>query len=101
LGQNTLKILVGKKFFIFYRSRKFVTVFTKASHWSLWRARRKQCIHHTPFLHLCLISIPRSSKFPLLFSFYDSNSVRIFSHLPMRATSPAQLTILYFVALIA
>ena len=35
--------------------RKFVTLFTKASHSSLWRARRKQVILHMSFLQFCLI----------------------------------------------
>jgi len=62
-------------------SRKFVTVFTKASHWSLWRARRKQVTSHTTFcnFYIRLLSIVRSSMWPLLFSFYDSNPVLTFS----------------------
>jgi len=102
LARKTVKkLLVAqlvKKFLMFCGSRKFITLFTKASRWSLWRARRKQVIPHTTFLQFCLtlccylyLGLPSG-----LFSLASATQIlSSFSNLPMRATSPAYLIVVH------
>jgi hypothetical protein len=93
-----------KNFPAYYGTRRFITVFTRALHWSLSWARSIQSIPHHPIflrsililsinLRLCLLTGLVPSGFPtkILYTFLFSLN---------RATCPAQLIRLNFIVLI-
>jgi len=71
-----------KKFPAFCDTRRFITVFTRARHWSL--LSQKNPVHTFPpcfpSIYFCIIfqSTPRSSMWPRPFRFSNQNFVRIF-----------------------
>jgi hypothetical protein len=56
-----------KKFPVFYGTRRFITVFTRARHWPLSSARLIQYTPQFPDIHFNIIlpSTPRSSEWSL------------------------------------
>jgi hypothetical protein len=93
-----------KNFTTFYGTRKFITVFTRALHWSLYWARSIQSIppHSIPLRAILLLSAhlrlyPPSGLFPFGF---PSNILHAFLFSPIQATCPSHLIILDLVILI-
>jgi hypothetical protein len=87
-----------KKFPAHYGSRRFITIFTRARHWSLTWAR---WIQSTPsHSYIFLPCTNKSSEWSLPFKFSDKKKFLLFSHLPMRATCTAHPIHLYLLALI-
>jgi hypothetical protein len=63
----------------FYGTRKFITVFTKVRHWSLYWARR---IHSIPLHYVSVWSILIHSSHLVAFFFWPSNQNSVGSPIP-------------------
>jgi hypothetical protein len=99
--QHTLALV--KKFPAFYGTRRFITVFTRARHWSLCLARWIHSTHyHTTYLRSSLISSHLHSGPPcgLFPSEFPTKILYTFIISSMRATWPSHLTLLDFVTVI-
>jgi hypothetical protein len=73
-------ILLIKKFPVWYGTQTSITVFVRASHWSLSWASQTECTHFFLKIHLNNINLsptPRSSKQTISFVFPDQNFVYI------------------------
>jgi hypothetical protein len=100
LEKLTVTLLV-KEFPTFYGTGSFITVFTRASHWSLFWARRAQSTtFHTIYpryvsshLRLCLLRCIFLSRF-------QTKILYAFLIFPMRATCSVQHILLGFIILI-
>jgi len=87
-----------KKFPAFYGTRRFITVFTRSPHWSLfWAQSVQSTTSHSISLRFVLILSSNlrlvSSFWSLPFRFSAQNFIRI-SHVFIRATWPAHLILL-------
>jgi hypothetical protein len=93
-----------KNFPAFYKTRRFITVFTRALHWSLPRVRRIESIPpHSISLRSILILSTHLSLFSLVYSIplaFTPIFYMHFSSAPIRATCPAHLILLDLIILI-
>jgi hypothetical protein len=80
-----------KNFPAFYGSRRFITVFTRALHWSLSWARSIQS--YLSKIHFTIVHPPTSSQWSI--SFWLSHQYPIcILRLPIRPTCPAHIILL-------
>jgi hypothetical protein len=86
-----------KNFPAFYKTRWFITVFTRALHWSLIWARSIQSIKsYLSKIHLNIVHPPTSWSSQWSLSFRHSHQYPIYIILlPIRTTCPAHHTLLY------
>jgi hypothetical protein len=94
----------SKNFPAFYGTQRFITVFTRALHWSLSWARSIQFIpsHPTSLRSILIWSTPVRPGLPsgLFPSGYPINIPYVFLFSPIRVTCPAQLILLHLIILI-
>jgi hypothetical protein len=93
-----------KKFPAFYGTRKFITVFTRALHWSLsWASSIQSIAYHPTYLRSILI-LSTHLSLGLPSSLFPSGSPTLsYKHSffsPIRATFPAHLILLDLIILI-
>jgi hypothetical protein len=93
-----------KNFPAFYGTRRFVTVFTRALHWSLSWARSIQSIpvHPISLRSILILSTHLRLGLPsgLFHSGFPTNILYAFVFSPIRATCPAHLILLDLIVLI-
>jgi hypothetical protein len=84
-----------KNFPAFYENRRFITVFTKYLHWSLSWARLIQSIPTHPISLRSILTLSTHLRLRLPSGLFPSGfHTNIYMHSPIRATCPAQLTLL-------
>jgi hypothetical protein len=101
--RSWLSLSLSKKSCFFYGTRRFITVLTKARHWTLSWASWIKIRPIDPYLpkvqlNVILPPTPRSSQWPLAVGSPNQNPVNT-SPLSMRATCPAHLILFDLITL--